>query len=144
MRNFIRDLPHELIEAARIEGASEWQILRHVTIPMVMPVILTAVGLYFFLAPLGLQLVLAAQSAGHLDHEERDEGRRQGKIQPHAEQVQADHQRFMFDALQVQRVIPDQQRGVAAQRQRAEEHGIDPRQGCCGNGKRHHRRCRTN
>jgi multiple sugar transport system permease protein len=37
MRNFIRDLPHELIEAARIEGASEWQIFRRVVLPLVRP-----------------------------------------------------------------------------------------------------------
>ncbi len=35
-------LSEEPVEAARIDGASEWQILRMVTIPMVMPVILTA------------------------------------------------------------------------------------------------------
>ena len=37
MRNFIRDLPHELIEAARIEGASEWQIFWRVVMPLVRP-----------------------------------------------------------------------------------------------------------
>ncbi|GHU25803.1 ABC transporter permease [Betaproteobacteria bacterium] len=35
-------LSEEPVEAARVDGASEWQILWHVTIPMVMPVILTA------------------------------------------------------------------------------------------------------
>ncbi len=35
-------LSEEPVEAARVDGASEWQILRYVTIPMVMPVILTA------------------------------------------------------------------------------------------------------
>jgi multiple sugar transport system permease protein len=38
-------LPGEPFEAARVDGASESQILRHLTIPMVMPVILTAVVL---------------------------------------------------------------------------------------------------
>ncbi|WP_293998581.1 carbohydrate ABC transporter permease [Sphaerotilus sp.] len=37
MRNFIRDLPHELIEAARIEGASEWQIFWKIVLPLVRP-----------------------------------------------------------------------------------------------------------
>lgn len=37
MRNFIRDLPHELIEAARIEGASEFQIFWRVVLPLVRP-----------------------------------------------------------------------------------------------------------
>ena len=43
----------------------------------------------------------------------------------------------MLDAVQVQRVIPDQQGGVAAQRQPAEGHGIQPRQGRRGDGQRH-------
>lgn len=33
----IQNIPGELIEAAKIDGANSWQILRHVTIPMVMP-----------------------------------------------------------------------------------------------------------
>ncbi|MEJ7137348.1 carbohydrate ABC transporter permease [Amphibiibacter pelophylacis] len=37
MRNFIRELPFELIEAARIEGATEFQIYRKVVLPLVMP-----------------------------------------------------------------------------------------------------------
>ena len=35
-------MSEEPVEAARVDGASEWQILRMVTLPMVMPVILTA------------------------------------------------------------------------------------------------------
>jgi multiple sugar transport system permease protein len=37
MRNFIRDLPFELIEAARIEGATEFEIYRKVVLPLVRP-----------------------------------------------------------------------------------------------------------
>ncbi len=33
----IQNIPGELIEAAKIDGASSRQVLRHVTIPMVMP-----------------------------------------------------------------------------------------------------------
>lgn len=33
----IQNIPGELIEAAKIDGASKWQILRNVTIPMLMP-----------------------------------------------------------------------------------------------------------
>ena len=33
----IQNIPGELIEAAKIDGASNWQMLKHVTIPMVMP-----------------------------------------------------------------------------------------------------------
>jgi multiple sugar transport system permease protein len=39
----LASLSEDPLEAARVDGASEWQILRYVTIPMVMPVILTAV-----------------------------------------------------------------------------------------------------
>ncbi len=47
MRNFIRDLPHELIEAARIEGASEWQIFRRVVLPLVRPALAALAVLVF-------------------------------------------------------------------------------------------------
>ena len=33
----LQNLPTELIEASTIDGATKWQTLRHVTIPMVMP-----------------------------------------------------------------------------------------------------------
>jgi multiple sugar transport system permease protein len=39
MRNFIRALPYELIEAARVEGVSEWQIFSRVVLPLVRPAI---------------------------------------------------------------------------------------------------------
>ena len=39
MRNFIRDLPRELIEAARVEGASEFQIFFKVVLPLVRPAV---------------------------------------------------------------------------------------------------------
>ena len=39
MRNFIRDLPKELIEAARVEGASEFQIFYKVVLPLVRPAV---------------------------------------------------------------------------------------------------------
>lgn len=37
LRNFIISLPDELFESARIEGASEFQILRYVIVPMLRP-----------------------------------------------------------------------------------------------------------
>ncbi len=37
MRNFMKELPYELIESARIEGVSEWQIFVHVVLPLVRP-----------------------------------------------------------------------------------------------------------
>ena len=35
----IQNIPGELIEAAKIDGANSWQLLRHVTVPMLMPTI---------------------------------------------------------------------------------------------------------
>lgn len=37
MRNFIQALPHELIEAARVEGATEFEVFWHVVVPLVRP-----------------------------------------------------------------------------------------------------------
>ena len=39
MRNFIRALPFELIEAARVEGVAEWRIFWFVVLPLVRPAI---------------------------------------------------------------------------------------------------------
>jgi len=39
MRNFIRGLPYELIEAARVEGATEWQIFHRIVLPLMRPAI---------------------------------------------------------------------------------------------------------
>ncbi len=39
MRNFIKALPHELIESARIEGVGEFKIFWHVVLPLVRPAI---------------------------------------------------------------------------------------------------------
>ena len=39
MRNFIAQLPSELLEAARVEGASEWKIFTRIVLPLVKPAI---------------------------------------------------------------------------------------------------------
>jgi multiple sugar transport system permease protein len=39
MRNFIKGLPFALIESARVEGVSEWQIFRHIVLPLMRPAI---------------------------------------------------------------------------------------------------------
>ena len=39
MRNFIRALPFELIEAARVEGVAEWRIFLYVVLPLMKPAI---------------------------------------------------------------------------------------------------------
>ncbi|MDR0441754.1 MAG: sugar ABC transporter permease [Candidatus Accumulibacter sp.] len=57
-------LSEEPVEAARVDGASEWQILRHVTIPMVMPVILTAVILRLIDALKTFDIIYAMTGGG--------------------------------------------------------------------------------
>ena len=39
MRNFIRALPRELIEAARVEGVAEWRIYWYIVLPLMRPAI---------------------------------------------------------------------------------------------------------
>ena len=57
-------LSDEPIEAARVDGASEWQILRYVTIPMVMPVILTALILRLIDALKTFDIIFAMTGGG--------------------------------------------------------------------------------
>jgi multiple sugar transport system permease protein len=57
-------LSDEPIEAARIDGASEWQIIRWVTIPMVMPVILTALILRLIDALKTFDIIYAMTGGG--------------------------------------------------------------------------------
>jgi multiple sugar transport system permease protein len=37
LRNFIKQLPYEMIEAARIEGASEWTVFYRIVLPLIRP-----------------------------------------------------------------------------------------------------------
>ena len=39
MRNFIKSLPFELIEAARVEGVAEWRIFWFIVLPLMRPAI---------------------------------------------------------------------------------------------------------
>ncbi len=48
LRNFFIGLPHELLEAARIDGASEWQIFTRIVLPLGMPAV-AALGIFQFL-----------------------------------------------------------------------------------------------
>lgn len=48
-RNFFRDLPHSLTEAARIDGASDWRLFLSVMLPLARPAML-AVAVFTFLA----------------------------------------------------------------------------------------------
>ena len=47
MRNFMKAMPYELIESARIEGVSEWRIFWHVVLPLVKPAIAALAVLIF-------------------------------------------------------------------------------------------------
>ena len=57
-------LSEEPVEAARIDGASEWQIIRFVTVPMVMPVILTALILRLIDALKTFDIIYAMTGGG--------------------------------------------------------------------------------
>ncbi|HEY8473829.1 MAG TPA: ABC transporter permease subunit [Natronosporangium sp.] len=61
----LSSIPREAVESARIDGASEWQILRRITVPLVRPVlIVVAVTLVInVLKVFDLVLVLAPESA---------------------------------------------------------------------------------
>jgi multiple sugar transport system permease protein len=48
LRQFFKTIPEELSDAARVDGASEWQILRRVVLPLAKPAI-AAVALFQFL-----------------------------------------------------------------------------------------------
>lgn len=48
MRQYAESIPYELDEAAKVDGASPWQIFRHVYLPLMTPVIV-AVGTYALL-----------------------------------------------------------------------------------------------
>lgn len=47
MRNFIRALPFELIEAARVEGIAEWRIFWYIVLPLMRPAIAALAVLIF-------------------------------------------------------------------------------------------------
>jgi multiple sugar transport system permease protein len=47
LRNFIRGLPVELIEAARLDGASEWQLFHRVVLPLLRPALAALAVLVF-------------------------------------------------------------------------------------------------
>jgi len=47
MRNFIRALPFELIEAARVEGVAEWRIFWFVVLPLMKPALAAMAVLVF-------------------------------------------------------------------------------------------------
>ncbi|GAA4230422.1 multiple sugar transport system permease protein [Streptosporangium album] len=48
MRQFILDLPDELFEAAKVDGASEWRVYWQIVIPLTKPILAT-LGVFVFL-----------------------------------------------------------------------------------------------
>jgi multiple sugar transport system permease protein len=47
IRQFFRNIPQEVIDAARVDGCSEWRILRRIVVPLSRPVIITATLIAF-------------------------------------------------------------------------------------------------
>jgi raffinose/stachyose/melibiose transport system permease protein len=43
--NFLRDIPGELFESMRMDGAGDWRIMRSLVLPLVQPALIT-VGIY--------------------------------------------------------------------------------------------------
>jgi multiple sugar transport system permease protein len=48
VREYARAIPDEMLEAARVDGASEWQIFRHIVLPGLQPILVT-LALFVFL-----------------------------------------------------------------------------------------------
>lgn len=48
MRQFIRDLPDELFDAARVDGAGEWRMFARIVLPLTTPILAT-LGIFVFL-----------------------------------------------------------------------------------------------
>lgn len=48
MRNFFNDIPDELYESSRLEGAGEWRILWQIVLPLSLPALAT-IGLFYAL-----------------------------------------------------------------------------------------------
>lgn len=46
LRNFFMSLPQDLIDSARIDGANDWQVLRHITLPL-SGAVLAVVALFY-------------------------------------------------------------------------------------------------
>lgn len=48
MRQYVMSVPNEVLDSARVDGASEWRIFRSIVLPMVRPGLI-ALGLIFFM-----------------------------------------------------------------------------------------------
>ena len=63
-------LPHEPYEAARIDGASPWQLLWHITLPLLRPTIVVAVLFRSIDARTTFDIIYAIVEGGHNDASE--------------------------------------------------------------------------
>jgi arabinogalactan oligomer / maltooligosaccharide transport system permease protein len=52
VKSYIDAIPIELDESARVEGASHWQVFRHIIFPMIVPIVIT-IGVLSFIAAYG-------------------------------------------------------------------------------------------
>ena len=43
-RGFMATIPQELFESARLDGATEWQVYRHIVLPLSLPIMI-AIGI---------------------------------------------------------------------------------------------------
>ncbi|MDH4071056.1 MAG: sugar ABC transporter permease [Ignavibacteria bacterium] len=60
----LQSIPHELYEAAEIDGASWWHKLRHITLPMIRPVMIPAITLGTVWTFNNLNIVWLVSNAG--------------------------------------------------------------------------------
>lgn len=60
----LRGIPEELAEAARVDGASDWQLYRHIIIPLLHPVTLSAVIVLGHISLKIFDLVFAMTGSG--------------------------------------------------------------------------------
>ncbi len=61
----LRSIPEELREAARVDGASEFQIYRHVIMPLLQPVTLSAMIILGHMSLKIFDLIVALGAPGH-------------------------------------------------------------------------------
>jgi len=59
----IQSIPSELHEAARVDGARGWQLFRHITLPLVMPAVLTVTILTFIYDFMAFELIFVMQGS---------------------------------------------------------------------------------
>lgn len=59
----IIDIPSDLVDAARVDGAGEWRVIRDVVLPLLRPVLLTLIALNFIWSFESFELIFAMEGA---------------------------------------------------------------------------------